>query len=690
MAEQIPMSDAEQNFWLSTIENRKKLMESHHARWRKLQRRYELKGIEIAGLEDNEVVKISRLYPMVRKIVNGIALKYPKIFVTLEDEERVGLGLEDSLELAGNDGMKRMDMKPHVRQGLLDTIFCYRPWWKIELAADSVSGVISTRDIEGFTKFQRVDPTKIFVEPGTLPHDYKSSPNIIEEMDVPLAYLMESPRFKHAKSLLAAFEKDNKSTMFEETFGGEDKEAQPEVEKARQLQRLTTCYEIHDRMKGHRKFLILGGRQDGKTTGLVLENINHPFLEAEAKKAKNQKGEEKDIEYTRPSGAKFIIEGGLPYYTDSFDLSDKFYGEPLASYEEEVEKLTMESQSRRADNLQRLKRITLIDNAAKENNPQFPQDLKMSGDGSMLPVTVPQGRSIRDVVVGVDWGSPQPDQILLERDAKADEEHLINVDAPGGRTATESAISAGPAELNRASMQTVPQDAYAWGIGAMLDIQADPRYENKAWLDTLSRKGNVSPDGAVGEGWLRVKRQIHIIAESMTPLSEQKKRDTNLAFVDRFINNPLIDQRKLLLRAAESLDISDPEGLMRDDYNTDATRSAQFELINYAFIGQPIPDSVRGEDHQTHMQVQDPEAVQGMPEFRNLQPQLQQIAMQSLQAHLQTHQQRIDEESAGTGGPVAVSKPDKMTPTDITSKVRSDAQTTANLIQTQDKDQGVI
>ena len=90
------------------------------------------------------------------------------------------------------------------------------------------------------------------------------------------------------------------------------------------------------------------------------------------------------------------------------------------------------------------------------------------------------------------------------------------------------------------------------------------------------------------------------------------------------------------------------------------------------------------------MQVQDPEAVQGMPEFRNLQPQLQQIAMQSLQAHLQTHQQRIDEESAGTGGPVAVSKPDKTTPTDITSKVRSDAQTTANLIQTQDKDQGVI
>ena len=53
MAEQIPMSDAEQNFWFSTIENRKKLMESHHARWRKLQRRYELKGIEIAGLEDN-------------------------------------------------------------------------------------------------------------------------------------------------------------------------------------------------------------------------------------------------------------------------------------------------------------------------------------------------------------------------------------------------------------------------------------------------------------------------------------------------------------------------------------------------------------------------------------------------------------------------------------------------------------
>ena len=703
MPEQISMRERAQDFWWSTIEHRKKLMAHHHERWRELYRRYRLKGINIAGLDDDEIVKISRLYPMVRKIVNGISFNYPEIFMELEEEHNLGPGLEDSLEIAGNDGMKRMKMKRHVRQGILDVIFCYRAWWKIELADDSVSGVLSPRDIEHFTKFQRVDPTKILVEPGLLPHDYESSPNIIEEMDVPLGHLVASERFKHKRGELKALARDQKTMMFEDTFGNDaynadtgGRELSEGMDEARKLRNMTTCYEIHDRMSGTRKFFVRAS--DGDRKGLLLENIDHPFLEAEAVKDKNPlPGEELDIEYTRPEGAKFIIEGGIPYFTEAFDLSDQFYGEPLASYEEQVEKVVMESQSRRADNLQRLKRIMVGDIAVKEENPQLPAQLKQATDGSMLWASTGANRSIRDTIVPIDWGSPQPDQLLLERDAKFDEQHLINVDATGGGSATEAAIAAGPAELNRAAMQMVPIGAYSWGIGAMLDIMADDRYANEEWFQSLARKGNVSPDQAIQQEWLRVKRSIDIHSASMTPFAAERERDAVLAFGDRYVSHPLVDPRKIIIQTAKAMNLPDPEGVLRRGNNIDAVRSAQFELVNYAFnlsgTGQPkpMPNPVRGEDHQTHLEIQDPEKVQGMPEFRNLNPAVQPAVLQVVQQHIAMHQGMIDQEAEGTGGPVATSKPDEENPSQgLISQTRSNAQELQQTVATQSNDRGVV
>ena len=55
------------------------------------------------------------------------------------------------------------------------------------------------------------------------------------------------------------------------------------------------------------------------------------------------------------------------------------------------------------------------------------------------------------------------------------------------------------------------------------------------------------------------------------------------------------------------------------------------------------------------------------------------------------HQEMISQEASGTGGPRAVSKPDSVSgATGIINKVRADAQENANLIQTQQKDAGVI
>ncbi len=100
---------------------------------------------------------------------------------------------------------------------------------------------------------------------------------------------------------------------------------------------------------------------------------------------------------------------------------------------------------------------------------------------------------------------------------------------------------------------------------------------------------------------------------------------------------------------------------------------------------------VQGEDHNTHMMVQNPQAVSQMPQFMNMLPAQQQQVIQLCEQHLQMHQEMISQEASGTGGPRAVSKPDSVGgATGIINKVRADAQENANLIQTQQKDAGVI
>jgi hypothetical protein len=98
MAEQMNMTESEANFWWSTIENRLKLAEPRHDEWRRLIDRYKLKNIEIADLEDTEVVKVSRLYPMVREVVTGIARNYPEIFMEVDDDAP---GIEETLKAMG-------------------------------------------------------------------------------------------------------------------------------------------------------------------------------------------------------------------------------------------------------------------------------------------------------------------------------------------------------------------------------------------------------------------------------------------------------------------------------------------------------------------------------------------------------------------------------------------------------------
>ena len=112
MAEQIKMSDTEVDHWWKCISNRKKFMEPYHSEWRSNLDRYQLKNINIPGLAEDETVLISRIYPMVRKIIASIAFNYPEVFVRIEDTKDVGSeGLEDILNVAANDILDVMNVQ---------------------------------------------------------------------------------------------------------------------------------------------------------------------------------------------------------------------------------------------------------------------------------------------------------------------------------------------------------------------------------------------------------------------------------------------------------------------------------------------------------------------------------------------------------------------------------------------------
>jgi len=698
MAEQIKMSDTEVDHWWKSISNRKKFMEPHHREWRSNLDRYQLKNINIPGLAEDETVLISRIYPMVRKIIASIAFNYPEVFVRIEDSEDIGSeGLEDILNVAANDILKVMNARIEVHQGLFDTIFCYRPWFKMEYNKPGYDtfGVTSASEKEDFPCVFRVDPFKILIDPNVKPHDYTTASDIIEEMDIPIKRLMKDSRFRHTRTELKSLISEGGSDDFEKTFG-QDMEPEPRTEdqeareEAQRLAGIVRCYEVHDRIRGQRKFFVKGIKDP-------IENISHPFLLREAvRRTDPATGEELSIDYTRPSDEngeipeKFLVRGGFPYFTQSLDLGDSFYGRAIASYEEQIESVIMDSVSHRADNLARLKRVIIGDERSKERDSKLPTSLKNAQDSSIVWTQPPPGGSVRDILAPVDWGAPQPDQIQLERDVMFYESQLIEVEARGGRTATESAINATTAELNREWMQSLPVNTYEWIVSSAFDIMADERYIPEEWYVSQRKRGSVDAQVAIQAHWMRVKRRVTIAAHSMSPFAEQMQRDSVMAFIDRFSNDPLFDAKKLRMMAAKSFGLPDPEGLFKKEQNIDAIRAAQFELIQHILMGAQI-NPIPGEDHNTHMEIQHPQAVSQMPQFLNLLPAQQQQILTLCEQHIQMHQEMISQEASGTGGPRAVGKPDKVeSPMGLIGKVRSNAQETANLIQTQQKDAGVI
>jgi len=636
------------------------------------------------------VVKVSTFFPLVRKLIASIAFNYPKVFLHVDDEPfEFGSGV---LERFANEALDVMEVKPEIHQAIFDTLFCYRGWIKIGYntanTEESEAPYIYNDALqEDFTFVKRVSPFNVMVDPLVPPNDFSSAQYVIEKMLVPLQFARADERFARHRRRLQPVDSKQADGFFDdmlvnyENGSSDSSEEESAVSEAKRLQKMVLLYEIHDRAN-KRRIVFANDVEE------PIEDIEHPFLAREPVTQPDPFNPTEELmtgEFSQPMG--WLTTNGFPYYSMSFDIGDKFYGLPLMQYVSDPQQLIVESVSRRVDLLKKHARISLGNKGEKTANPHLPDNIGNVKDGSVLWVNDP-GTALREL----NWGNPPQDQIQIERDARFYESSIFSVEARNSNTATEASINASEAQLNREWMQVSVVDCYTWIVNNALSVMSDTRFTPNSYVLNVSPEGEPIRLAAIENYWLQGRRRVEIEAGSMLPLIEQLERDDTLGLFDRLIQLPEVDRGeavKMMIKAFRKIDV---DTLLRDDRNADAMKAAQLELVGYIFLGQD-PGVQPEEDHQTHLQMQSPEAIQQNPAFAQI-PQVapapmpgqpmptqvtQQVVMAVAQQHAQQHQQYLQQQGGAIG---SVSGTGPQGPDDLMSQVQSNAQRVAQLIKT--------
>ena len=141
--------------------------------WQKLYDSYELKFDEkIRDLRAEDVVKVSRFYPIVRQILGSIAHNYPVMSFNVEDE--VNADVAPILERAAGSYMEITSLKSHVHQAIFDALFCGVGWIRLDYnpPGDDFIAPYTTNDdfAEDMVVCQRVAPGYVHLDPTGSPH----------------------------------------------------------------------------------------------------------------------------------------------------------------------------------------------------------------------------------------------------------------------------------------------------------------------------------------------------------------------------------------------------------------------------------------------------------------------------------------------------------------------------------------
>jgi hypothetical protein len=168
--------------------------------WQRLTDLYDLNFDQrIRDLEPQDLVRISRFYPIVRQIVSTIAFRYPKKFFIIEDEEDDDVA--ELLERASASFMRLANVKDHVHQAIFDALFCGVGWLRLDfnpLGDSMVAPYVTNDDMsEDMVSVCRMAPGFVHVDPTAAAHRLGAAPRGIyaKECGCRSSSLRMTPRY---------------------------------------------------------------------------------------------------------------------------------------------------------------------------------------------------------------------------------------------------------------------------------------------------------------------------------------------------------------------------------------------------------------------------------------------------------------------------------------------------------------
>ena len=696
------MKIEDQKYWREMIKLCKDENKPRAKAWKELKERIGL-DFKVKGLSSKEkTIYISRFYKIVREVIATTAFKYPHIYMKAEDDPADPLGdkgLQDTsavLEDFGNDVLDIMQTKSTVQQFIFDMLFCFRAYLKIGVmpaAGQREAARYLATDLvpPGFPYIVRIPPQNMLIDPLVTPEQFYTSEFVGEILYAPLEGVINNPRFKeHATQLKKLRDKEARGAITSEDLLGfddvDDDEKRKHTLEAHRLAKTVRLYEINHRTKRERYVFM-------EDLDEPIEEIDHPLLAngggAIEKTPDPMTGDPLLARVRALAGGNgsatpdlpvpdkfFLVEGGLPYFTGSFDVADGFWGESVMAYENDIQNAIIKTVSRKMDILDRFKRVATMaaEEYAVEGN-SLPKTLKELEDGDILTLKVPTN------LQPLEWGGMPSGLDSFEQSLLAYEAETIRTTGTGGATATEVAVDTSETQINREYNQEPVELAYIWGVRQCLNLLADPVLGPGANLDRLTTKFGQERIATALHAWSKTGRvNVSIAAGSMNILYEQMNRTKIGEMAAQIADSPNVNRLELDRLLIRSHGDVAPEKLLRAEANTDAAMAA--ELENQMFFALRVdPGVVPGLDHATHMELQNPDAISQYPQFQQQEPEIQQIIMQIAEGHLQAHQDMMVQEQEGlqAGGEAIVGSA-APTPDTLLGQVQSSAQKTQDVV----------
>jgi hypothetical protein len=676
--------------------------------WQRLYDAYDLKfDKRIRDLRAEDVVKVSRFYPVVRQILGTIAHNYPVQQFSVDDEANQGVA--EILERASASWMNLTSLKSHVHQAIFDALFCGVGWVRLDYnpPGDDIIAPYTTNDdmYEDIVVATRVAPHCVHVDPTGSPHRLGDKRYIREKFWVPLKFLLDDPTIQNKKALRPTSMGKDDELGYGDLMGARYESSEQEaMREAIANGEFVQLERWHNRIE-RREVTFAAG------VDAPIKDIPHPYRKMQFPQVSDTFGmpvfnlDPATGEPTEPvldleNGVDqpgWLVEEGFPFAAIKFDLSaETFYPKGHLKYLEDIQNAIIEQTSRISDMLKRTSRMAAVSNSELEQNPELAELIRTGRDGEVIGLE--DLSSFRELA----WGSVPGDVYNFFGMVMGMEREIAALQPPAaGSTdsATEAAVVAAAAQINGQWMEAAVNGFYERIVRNAFQIMGDPRYVPENFAE------NVAPDGE--DRVIRALRtsdflwnyRIETKTGSTQPLYAQLERDRTMAFVSFAAQRPNFDQMEVDKLAATANGVADVEQILRDENNVEAERAAQYEN-DRVMAGQPI-EVLAEQDHLAHAGVhakyrehQQYQQLQMAAQARDMMGQpANPAAAQQLQAidqaiaqHLQQHQQAAQQAQQGeTASPVAAGRAAAAATNeqDLMRQVQSNAQRTVDVAQAQ-------